>query len=263
MKKTDFHRGAVKPMACLREGWRLIRDDYWLFFGISLVGALLAGMGPMGMLVGPALCGIHLCLLRREHGLPVTFDMLFQGFNYFAQSLIASLILVGVTIFLVFFSYALIAAAVFGTIALMAPQGPGGQLDPVFVGVLIGVLAVLMLLILLVFMVLQGLFLFTYPLIVDRELPGFEAVKVSWRAMIGNFTGVMGLVFLATFLSFLGVLFCYVGAFFFLPISYAMAAVAYRQVFPQLDAGEETSPLPDDDTEPDPFSADRGQITPA
>src|SRR5437660_741121 len=101
-----FERGVVKPMECLREGWQLIKDDYWLFLGISLVGSLLAGAVP-AILVGPAMCGIHLCLLRRLHGRRVSFDMLFRGFDYFGPSLIATLIIFVPTFVLLIGSYVL------------------------------------------------------------------------------------------------------------------------------------------------------------
>ena len=63
----DYERGAVKPIVCLREAWQLIKDEYWLFLGISLVGIFMGGAAPMALLMGPAMCGIHLCLLRRIH----------------------------------------------------------------------------------------------------------------------------------------------------------------------------------------------------
>ena len=76
------------------------------------------------------------------------------------------------------------------------------------------------------------LIMFTFPLIVDRELSGVDAVRMSLRAARGNFGGVLGLTLLIVLLSLLGVLLCYVGAFLVMPLGYAMIAVAYRQVFP-------------------------------
>ena len=43
---TDFHQGVIRPVDCLKEGWALIKDQYWLFFGISLVGLLIGGAVP-------------------------------------------------------------------------------------------------------------------------------------------------------------------------------------------------------------------------
>src|SRR5471032_2837984 len=101
----DFQRRAVSPWTCLGEGWRLIRDEYWLFLGIAFVGIFIGSMAPLGLLVAPAMCGIHLCLLRREGDLPVRFEMLFDGFNYFVQSLIATLIVGVPTVVLFLLAY--------------------------------------------------------------------------------------------------------------------------------------------------------------
>src|SRR5208282_6041235 len=94
---VTFQRGVVKPLDCLGAGWRLIKDDYGLFFGVSLVGTILGSLAPMALLLGPAMCGIYLCLLRKSAGQPVSFGMLFDGFNYFVQSLIATLLMGVVT----------------------------------------------------------------------------------------------------------------------------------------------------------------------
>ena len=94
---ASFNRGVVRPVECLKAGWQLIRNDYWLFFGITLVGVLLGNLVPFGLLLGPMMCGIYLCLLRHAGGRRVALEMLFEGFNYFAQSLIATLLMVGET----------------------------------------------------------------------------------------------------------------------------------------------------------------------
>src|SRR6187200_1250862 len=89
---VEYNAGAVSPMVCLREGWQMIKDDYWLFFGITFVGVFLAGMAPMAILLGPMMCGIYMALLQQERGKKVKFDLLFQGFNFFVPSLIATMI---------------------------------------------------------------------------------------------------------------------------------------------------------------------------
>ena len=42
----------LKPVECLKSGWELIKDRYWLFVGMSVVG-LLMGSAAMGLLTGP------------------------------------------------------------------------------------------------------------------------------------------------------------------------------------------------------------------
>src|SRR5262249_32859070 len=226
-----FNRGAVRPVECLKAGWQMIRADYWLFFAITLVGILLANVG-FGLLMGPMMCGLYLCLLRREAGRPVSFDMLFQGFNYFVQSLIATLIMVLPSLVLVGVFYGVVIVAMVVTGVTMAGQPPDQAPDPTLflvfmVGFLVGLIVVL-----LIAMFLAILFLFTYHLIVDRGLSAVAAVRTSARAVLANFGGILGLVLLSSLLVSVGVLACYVGAYFVMPVHTAAVVAAYRKVFP-------------------------------
>src|SRR5262249_24376380 len=74
-------------------------------------------------------------------------------------------------------------------------------------------------------------FTFSYPLIVDRKMQGFDAVKLSFRAALANFWRLLGMMLLAGLLNLGGVLLCIVGMFLTLPIGYAAIAIAYQQVF--------------------------------
>jgi hypothetical protein len=58
----EYNRGAVRPLLCYRDGWRLIKDHYFLFFGITTLGLLIAYSVPFGVLVGPVWCGFEICL---------------------------------------------------------------------------------------------------------------------------------------------------------------------------------------------------------
>src|ERR1043166_1151604 len=88
---TDFRTGVIKPVECIKEGWALIKDQYWLFFGISLVGILIGGAVPI-VLMGPMMVGIFFCLFQKQRRQPVEFGTLFKGFDDFVQSLIVALI---------------------------------------------------------------------------------------------------------------------------------------------------------------------------
>src|SRR5438445_3247924 len=88
----EFNRGTISPMTCLQEGWTLIKDDYWLMVGMTLVAILLGAMVPFGIILGAMMCGLYMCLFARMRREPVRFDMLFKGFDYFVQSLIVTLL---------------------------------------------------------------------------------------------------------------------------------------------------------------------------
>jgi uncharacterized membrane protein len=90
---------------------------------------------------------------------------------------------------------------------------------------------VLSLAMVLLMIVIGVIFIFAYPLIIERKLSGVEAVKLSMKAALANFWGLLGLLLLNALLGLVGALFCYVGAFLVLPLSFAATACAYRQVF--------------------------------
>ena len=73
-----------------------------------------------------------------------------------------------------------------------------------------------------------------YPLVADRKLSGLEAVKLSLKASKANFGGILGLILLNALLGMLGVFLCIIGAYLYLPISFASQAIAYRRVFPEV-----------------------------
>lgn len=234
-----FNRGAIRPLQCLSEGWQLIKTDYWFFLGVTFVGVMVAQLAPMGILLGPAMCGIHICLLRQMNGQRVTFDMLFQGFNYFGPGFVATIFMM-VPIFLIILLYYVFTFGGLIGFAVWADAQPrnAGRDDAIGFALLGWVLLTTLILIV-VMATLQALYLFVFPLIVDRELSGWEAVKTSFRGVLGNLGGVVALVFLETLLGLGGMLLCYFGVIFVIPLSFAMTAVAFRQVFPAIDPFED------------------------
>src|SRR6266850_7159902 len=88
----EFRRNAVQPMECLRAGFELIKSQYWLFVGMTAVGVIIGSVVPLGILMGPMMCGIYLALFQTRRGQPIEFGTLFKGFDYFGDSLIATLL---------------------------------------------------------------------------------------------------------------------------------------------------------------------------
>jgi hypothetical protein len=235
-----FRTAAVSPIEDVSEGWRRIRDVYWLFLGIACVGVLIGSFAPMGVLMGPMMCGIYGCYRHRFQGRPVRFEMLFEGFDThtFVQSLVATLILMGVS-FVVVFGVVIVGflAALALGVSLAAKSGEPAS-------GLVATVMVLVLTTMMTLMVVVGtLFAFVYPLIVDRRMKGVEAVMLSVRAALANLGGLLGLSLVTFVMGLAGMCCCYVGAFFVMPISLAAHMVAYEQVF-GLTAPSEQPPLP-------------------
>jgi hypothetical protein len=226
---VDFNRNAVSPVECLKGGWNLIKNQYWLILGMIFVGWMIGSAVPLGILMGPMMCGLFLTFFKIRRGEPVEFGTLFKGFEYFSQSILATLIHVVPITALIVGSYILFY--VFFFFAMVSQAQTGGEPNSAALLLIVVVYAVFWLAVIALVMFLSIGFMFVYPLIVDRGLQGFDAVKMSFRGAFANFWGLLGMVFLNFLLSIVGLLMCIIGVYFVLPISYSAIAVAYEQIF--------------------------------
>ncbi len=229
-ENVGFNTGVIKGSECVKEGWALIKDQYWLFLGIVFVGIFIGGAVPI-VLLGPMMVGIYLCFFRRMRGERVEFGDLFKGFDYFAQSLIAALIQMIPMVIIMVPMY----IVMFAVMMMSAPRGGGMGRDEesAFLFTFFGVYLLFLLAIILVAFVVAIFFMFAFPLIADKNMSGVEAVKLSIKAGKANLGGIVGLLAINFGLSLVGALCCYVGAFFVAPVVMASYAVAYRRVFPE------------------------------
>lgn len=236
--ETEFRSGAIAPMECLKEGWATIKDRYWLFFGITLVAMIVGGALPI-VLIGPMMCGLYLCLLAQMRREPVEFGLLFKGFDYFVPGLVAAAIQ---TVPAFILGFVIGSFSVILSIALSAGQQyPRSEGPPAILVIMIVILAIITMIISLF---IHMLFVFAYPLIVERKLSGWEATVTSLRAVRKNLGGVVGLILLNAGLSIVGFLCCFVGVYFVLPVTFAAQAAAYRQVFPDIGPVNLSPPPP-------------------
>jgi len=238
--EIPFRRNAVEPMQCIKVGWETIKKQYWLFVGMTLVALLIGSAVPLGILLGPMMCGLYLALFKTRRGESIEFGTLFKGFDYFGQSVVAALLHTIPIIAIIVPAYLLFYVSMFVS---MAAAGAGDEPNPAaFMGVMV-LFGLFWIVVMLVILVITIGFTFAYPLIVDRKLQGFDAVKLSFKAAFANFWRLLGMVLLTSLLSILGLLACYVGMFLVMPIGYAAIAKAYEQVF-GLSDGMEVSNLP-------------------
>ncbi|HEY6659783.1 MAG TPA: hypothetical protein VI031_01530 [Pyrinomonadaceae bacterium] len=224
--QIPYRQNAVEPVQCIKDGWEIVKGQYWLFVGMCLVGMMIGSAVPAGILLGPMMCGLYLTLFKQRSGEPIEFGTLFKGFDYFGPSLIATVLhfvpIFAIVMFIYFFFYISVIVSVMAL-------GDDPSAWAVF-----GVLAMLGLFFLSIFLVIVVIslgFTFAYPLIVDRRLAGLDAVKLSFKAVMANFWRLLAMVMLTSLMSIAGMMLCYVGVFLVLPISYASIATAYERVF--------------------------------
>lgn len=231
---TEFKTGVIRPVECYKEGWELIKDQYWLLFGITLVGALIGG-ATMYIGFGAMICGIFYCYFQKIDGKELKFEDLFKGFEHFLPGLIVVIFIVVPLIIVYSFIYLPFILAI-----IMGPKLSQSELIALVMG------SLLIDLVLIVLMVcLHTLLIFSFPLIVDRKLSGFQAMKLSAKAVWSNLSGVAGFVVVGFGINLVGALLFCIGIYFTIPIIIAGNIVAYRKVFPRPDAQTFNPPPPD------------------
>ena len=99
--RDEFRRADLRAFELLGQAKALVGPDYWLLFGICAVGFILGSLVPFGIIMGPMMCGIYMTYRAKERGQPLEFGMLFKGFDKFVDSLIATLIMLGLSLVLI------------------------------------------------------------------------------------------------------------------------------------------------------------------
>jgi hypothetical protein len=228
-EEPQFNSGAVRPFACLSEGWHLVKDQYFLFVGMFLIIVILVTCIPFtGLIYGAWMIGIYGAMLGRMRGEPASFNALGKGFSFFSQGFVIAL-LSGAPFVLITIGAKLMELR----FAQIDRDYPGSKPvpDEVMIEMIVwfGGLVVLFGF----FYLITGvIFPFAYQLAAERNLSGWQATRLSARAAGANFGGVLGLVVLELILGTIGILLCYIGVGLVLPLTKGAWTVAYRQVFP-------------------------------
>ena len=195
----EFRRIAARPIERLTEAKAMLGDQYWLFVGICLVAILIGSMVPMGIMMGPMMCGMYLCFRYRMNGIQVRFETLFKGFDVFLNSLLVMLI------FLAFSIAAMLPLIIFMMVMLATAGNNDAQV--------LGTFATIYPMIIVLSVAIYIPFVFAFPLIVDRGTGPWESVTLSARAAWHNFGPLCGMLFVHYVASMLGLCACYIGAF--------------------------------------------------
>ena len=224
MQNTDFQTGTIKPVEIYKEAWAIMKERYWLVFGIVIVGMLIGGAVPI-ILIGPMMCGMFLCLFDLIDGRELKFEKLFKGFDYIWKSLLVS-VLIFVPIFIVLFSIYIPMIAM----AIAGPKMSESELIPFLIGTVIFEIVIVV-----VMVCFHTLIMFAYPLIVERGLTGVQAMMVSAKAVWNNLAGMAGLFGVGFVVAIVGYLMLCVGLYLVLPLIMMAQAVAFRKIFPRID----------------------------
>ncbi|CAN5315779.1 hypothetical protein BH10ACI3_BH10ACI3_29670 [soil metagenome] len=249
MTNLQFVPSAIDAGGCVSNGWELVKRNYGMYLGISLIAMVLAGCIPCIslFLVGPILGGVYFVLLREMQGEPVDFGMMFKGFEKFVPLMVIGIIqsipeIIGQVL------------RITVDLSRLGLTGGGRDTDfqffqsskPEFAiasGVLI-IAAIVALVIILFSVVWRVLLFFALPLAMEHDIGPMDAIKLSAKAATSNIGGLIVLFIFEFLIALLGVLALCIGVFFVIPIIYAANAFAYRQVFPRVQQNFNMSPPP-------------------
>ncbi len=249
----QYYPGAINASDCISNGWNMIKDNYWMFFGISVVALLIlmaVGCIPFlsvilnPLLSGPIFFGVYYSLLRQMRGEPVEFSMLFRGFNSFLPAMVVSLTAAAPVIILQILNL----FANFASMGMQMVAGRNGRdlgAPAAVAGGLLIVVAIIAIVMVIISIIVQISLVFALPLLADNEgMSPVDAMKLSARAAWSNIGGLILLFILEFLIMMAGTFALCIGILFVLPIIYAANAFAYRQVFPDTRQSFQNIPPP-------------------
>lgn len=233
MHELEFNTGVIRPIEVYKEAWALMKDQYWMIFAVTLLGMMIGSVIPI-VILGPMICGIYLCMFDAIDGRKVEIERLFKGFEFFGASLIVAIVvMVPVFVLILTIYIPMIGMAVAG------PSMSESELIPVLVGTVIFELVFG-----LGMVCIHTLLLFSFPLIADRRMSGFSAMKLSARAVWRNLGGVAGLFGVGFLVTLAGYMMLCIGLYLVMPLIIMSTAVAYRKIFPRLSQPNFNPPPP-------------------
>jgi len=221
---------------CLANSWALLRGNFGMIFGgvaiyllvqggmsllgqIPIIGVLLALASVV--ITGPLTAGVYYFLLRNIRHQPADIGDVFAGFRIAFGQLILGYVVV---------------ALLTGVAAL-----PGGVLMayPIYqlahhqgvAGVLVLWASFGFILLVIPVMYLSVSWIFSLPLIIDRQMDFWPALTASRRMVGKHWWSVFALLVVCGLINVVGILACCVGVFVSAPLAFGAIMYAYESIF--------------------------------
>jgi uncharacterized membrane protein len=229
--------------SCLGRAWALLKDNLGplisttLVYALILVGLALVGMipivGALGTIVqiivgGPLMGGFYWVFIQRARGLPAAVGDLFAGFSRAFGHLILVQMVSGLLVFvgmLPGFALTAIGAVMMG----VAKRG-SHSMAPIGIPLLaIGVLLLVAGFCVAIYLTIC--WAFALPLVVDKRMGFWDAMKLSRGMVRKHWWGVFGFMFVMGLISSAGIIACGVGMLFTAPLAFAAIVYLYEDIF--------------------------------
>ncbi len=232
--------------SCLVRSWTLYKSEFGLIFFTTLVVTIAAsaasGFPYIGPVIGLALNGVlygglYSFYLKLIRGQKAELPDAFAGF----QTALVPLILGSLLTNVLFAALIIIASLpmLIPLVPLLIKYSKDPALAPDILLPALGAGAIVnIVLAAALAMLLYLLWIFTFPLIIDKRMEVWQAMETSRKTVMNNFGAMLGLFFVGILLTLLGVLACCIGMFFTLPVFFGAIAYAYEDLF----AGSDRSP---------------------
>ena len=232
MQNIQINTGVIRAFDCYREAWDMIKPQFGMILAVYFIAMLIGGA--VGIIMGALMCGLYLCLFDLQEGREIKIDRIFNGFQYFLPSLLVMLVAMAPIIVM----FLLIYLPIIG-IAIAGSKMDESEVIPfIVVAVIIEIIfAILM-------VCFHTLIMFAFPLIVDKKLSAFQAMRTSAKAVWMNLGGVASLFGVGFLVSFAGLMLFCVGIYLAMPLVLAAQVVAYRKIFPGSLDPKFTAPPP-------------------
>ncbi|HEY2083292.1 MAG TPA: GYF domain-containing protein [Verrucomicrobiae bacterium] len=249
--------------SCIVRGWTVFKDNFGtvfvtflLFCGLIFVTSAVMQMilaisgvnrlpyaisqylGPvyfifLAIVWGPALGGLYKVYLSVMRGQPANAGDLFSGFKSF-QDLFLGKLIPGIIGSACMLPYNIANAAKMGPIMDSLRQNPGSANPQELFSHMISAFSSslpVFLICMVPAMYLSVNWIFTLPLIIDKEMGFWTAMKISWKMVHKHWFHVFGLLVVVGLLNVAGACACCVGLFVTVPLGFAATMCAYEDIF--------------------------------
>jgi len=228
MNHIEFYRGAINPSDCVSNGWNLVKQNYGLFFGISIVALLMMACIPClnFFIAGPIMCGVYYCFLKEMRREPVSFGEMFKGFEFFVPAMVVGLIAEIPEIIGQILQWTVNLADLGLRSGSRENYFQSNDTQIALAGGLLFFVIIGALVLFLLSAALRISLFFALPLIAEHRLGAVDAMKLSAQAAWANIGGLILLFLLEIGVALIGFFALCIGIFFVLPIIYAANAFA-------------------------------------
>jgi uncharacterized membrane protein len=209
----------------IKQGWKILNQNMGGFIGFVLLSVLLyvasiCFCGIPLLFYGNLFAGFYIVALRIQKRQSITFENFFDGFrnSNFPQILLATLVIIAITIVLYIPYYAVQLPLSFSNMATT---------DPVKYWSIYSV-AALVLWAALVF--ISIIYAFAIPFIIDQRIEFWPAMELSRKVVSRQWASFLLLFVLLGLLNFVGALLCGIGLLWTTPLWFCSIMAAYNQV---------------------------------